>query len=235
MGIDINASLVGQNLGPYRIVEQIGKGGMAMVYKAYEPALDRYVAIKVLPHYFAHDPDFYARFDREAKAVARLDHPNILPIYSFGQEGGLSYIAMRYVSEGTLKERLGEPRSLESRWPPLGRHLWRRRVGRGACVRPRGRRSGAAGAGRTALDVALRSLAALGRGVGPFFFPRFRCDALTRQARRTSTYGRKILRLYPIRFTAINVRFRSRIRSSTPCSAAWSSIGPERRVSSDSV
>ena len=58
MGAEMNASLVGQNLGPYRIVEQIGKGGMATVYKAYEPALDRYVAIKVLPQYFAHDPDF---------------------------------------------------------------------------------------------------------------------------------------------------------------------------------
>jgi Tol biopolymer transport system component len=114
MGVEMNANLIGTNLGPYRIVEQIGRGGMATVYKAYEPALDRYVAIKVLPQYFAHDPSFSARFDREAKAVARLNHPNILPIYSFGQEGGLSYIAMRYVGEGTLKDRLGPPLDLET-------------------------------------------------------------------------------------------------------------------------
>jgi Tol biopolymer transport system component len=114
MGVEMNANLVGQNLGPYRIVDQIGRGGMATVYKAYEPALDRYVAIKVLPQYFAHDPSFSARFDREAKAVARLNHPNILPIYSFGQEGGLSYIAMRYVGEGTLKDRLGPPLDIET-------------------------------------------------------------------------------------------------------------------------
>jgi Tol biopolymer transport system component len=118
MGME--AGLVGQTLGAYRIVEQIGRGGMATVYKAYEPALDRYVAIKILPHYFAHDPDFAARFEREAKAVARLNHPNILPIYSFGQEGGLSYIAMRYVEAGTLKEMLGEPLDLKTAADILG-------------------------------------------------------------------------------------------------------------------
>ena len=114
MSGEVNANLIGQNLGPYRIVEQIGRGGMATVYKAYEPALDRYVAIKVLPPYFAHDPSFAARFDREAKAVARLDHPNILPIYNFGQENGLSYIVMRFVGEGTLKDRMGAPLDLET-------------------------------------------------------------------------------------------------------------------------
>ena len=112
MGME--ASLGGQTLGAYRIISQIGRGGMATVYKAYEPALDRYVAIKVLPQYFAHDPDFTARFEREAKAVAKLNHPNILPIYSFGQEAGLSYIAMRYVEAGTLKEILGQPLDLKT-------------------------------------------------------------------------------------------------------------------------
>jgi len=113
MRMGMEADLVGQTLGAYRIIEQIGRGGMATVYKAYEPALDRYVAIKILPQYFAHDPDFAARFEREAKAVAKLDHPNILPIYSFGQEAGLSYIAMRYVEAGTLKETLGQPLDLK--------------------------------------------------------------------------------------------------------------------------
>jgi hypothetical protein len=104
--------LVGHSLGQYRLVEQIGLGGMASVYKAYQPALDRYVAIKVLPPYYAHEPGFAERFIREAKAVARLTHPHVLPIYDFGQEDGLSYIVMQYVEAGTLKELLGQPINL---------------------------------------------------------------------------------------------------------------------------
>ena len=106
-------TLLGQTLGQYRIVEQIGKGGMATVYKAYQPGLDRYVAIKVLPAYYAHETGFSERFVREAKAIARLDHPNILPVYDFGQQDGLSYIVMKFVSAGTLKDRLGRPLSLQ--------------------------------------------------------------------------------------------------------------------------
>ncbi len=106
-------NLIGQTLGQYRIIEQIGQGGMATVYKAYQPSLDRYVAIKVLPPYFAHEPGFAMRFTREAKAIARLNHPNILPIYDFGQEGELSYIVMKYVEAGTLKDILGEPLTLD--------------------------------------------------------------------------------------------------------------------------
>jgi serine/threonine protein kinase len=107
------ADLTGQTLGQYRIIGQIGQGGMATVYKAYQPALDRYVAVKVLPPYFAHEPGFAMRFTREAKAIARLNHPNILPIHDFGQEGDLSYIVMKYVEAGTLKEVLGEPLALD--------------------------------------------------------------------------------------------------------------------------
>jgi hypothetical protein len=101
--------LIGQNLGQYRILEQLGKGGMATVYKAYQPSLDRYVAVKVLPPYFAHEAGFAERFTREARAVAKLEHPHILPIHDFGQEGDLSYIVMKYVEAGTLKEMLGQP------------------------------------------------------------------------------------------------------------------------------
>jgi serine/threonine protein kinase len=101
--------LIGQTLGQYRIIEQLGKGGMATVYKAYQPSLDRYVAIKILPPYFAHEEGFAERFTREAKAVARLEHHHILPIHDFGQEGDLSYIVMKYVEAGTLKEMLGQP------------------------------------------------------------------------------------------------------------------------------
>lgn len=102
-------TLIGQTLGQYQIVEQIGKGGMATVFKAYQPGLDRYVAIKVLPAYYAHEEGFSERFVREAKAIARLDHPNILPVYDFGQTDGLSYIVMKHVAAGTLKARLGNP------------------------------------------------------------------------------------------------------------------------------
>jgi tRNA A-37 threonylcarbamoyl transferase component Bud32 len=100
-------NLIGQTLGKYQIIEQVGKGGMATVFKAYQPGLDRHVAVKVLPAYYAHEAGFEERFTREAKAIARLDHPHILPVYDFGQDDGLSYIVMKYVSGGTLKDRLG--------------------------------------------------------------------------------------------------------------------------------
>jgi hypothetical protein len=107
-------NLVGDTLGEgrYRIVEQIGLGGMATVYKAYQPALERYVAIKILPAYYAHEPSFAERFTHEARAVAKLTHPHVLPIYDFGQENDRSYIVMQYVDAGTLKEMLGQPVSL---------------------------------------------------------------------------------------------------------------------------
>ncbi|MBN1935128.1 MAG: protein kinase, partial [Anaerolineae bacterium] len=96
--------LTGQTLGQYRIVEPLGRGGMATVFKAFQPSLERYVAIKVLPPYYAHEEGFAERFVREARSVARLEHPHILPVYDFGQEGELTYIAMKYVPAGTLKE-----------------------------------------------------------------------------------------------------------------------------------
>jgi serine/threonine protein kinase len=109
----MEVALVGQTLGQYRLVERIGRGGMATVYKAYQPSLDRYVAVKVLPTYLAHAPDFAARFRREARAIAKLKHPHILPVHDFGQEGELSYIVMRYVEGGTLKKILGQPLALD--------------------------------------------------------------------------------------------------------------------------
>ncbi|HMZ07079.1 MAG TPA: protein kinase [Anaerolineales bacterium] len=108
-------SLVGQTLGGYHLVSRLGQGGMATVYKAYEPALDRYVAIKVLPQFFAKDPVFVQRFKREAKAVAQLSHPHIVPIYSFGEAGRITYIAMQFVMGDTLKhegQQLGFEESL---------------------------------------------------------------------------------------------------------------------------
>jgi tRNA A-37 threonylcarbamoyl transferase component Bud32 len=96
----------GENVGPYRIIEQLGQGGMATVYKAYHPALDRYVAIKALHPAIMEDPNFLERFKREAKVVAQLEHPNIVPIYDFAEHGGRPYLVMKFIEGETLKARL---------------------------------------------------------------------------------------------------------------------------------
>jgi tetratricopeptide (TPR) repeat protein len=98
----------GETIGPYRILEPLGQGGMATVYKAYHAALDRYVAIKVLHPAFKEDPNFLARFHREARIVAKLDHPNIVPIYDFAEHQGTPYLVMRYIEGKTLKTLLRE-------------------------------------------------------------------------------------------------------------------------------
>ncbi len=102
--------LIGKTLGEFQIVEQIGKGGMATIYKAYQPSLDRDVAIKILPSYYLEqDETFLTRFKNEAKAIAKLRHPNILMVMSYGEFEGITYIAMEYVEAGTLKDRLKKP------------------------------------------------------------------------------------------------------------------------------
>src|SRR5579885_2139868 len=100
------SALVGKKLGSLEVVEQIGQGGMATVYKAYQPALDRFVAIKVLPAAYAKDHTFMERFVREARSIAKLYHPHILPVHDFGEQDGTTYIVMEYVAGGTLKRRL---------------------------------------------------------------------------------------------------------------------------------
>lgn len=99
-------NLIGQTIGQYRIIEQIGRGGMATVYKAFQPSMERYVAIKVLPDLMAQDPTFIERFRQEAKAIAQLEHPYILPVYDYGEDHGLTYMVMRYMDSGTLTARL---------------------------------------------------------------------------------------------------------------------------------
>lgn len=99
-------SLIGKTLGHFRVVERIGAGGMATVFKAYQPNLDRYVAIKVLPEHYARDPIFMKRFEQEARSVAKLAHPNIVQIHDFGEHEGITYIVMEYVDGGTLKDKL---------------------------------------------------------------------------------------------------------------------------------
>ncbi len=103
-------------LGQYQIIERVGAGGMGTVYRGYQPSLDRAVAIKVLPQSDARDASFYERFRLEARAIARLDHPNILPIFDFGEHEGMLYIVMPLVTGGTLKDQMQS-------WMPLHRAL----------------------------------------------------------------------------------------------------------------
>ncbi len=103
----------GSSLGPYRVMERIGRGGMATVYRAYHPALDRHVAIKVLPEFFADEPGYRERFQQEARSVARLKHPNILEVYDFGYEDGTAYLVLELVDGGTLADRVGRPMDLQ--------------------------------------------------------------------------------------------------------------------------
>lgn len=98
----------GSTFGPYKILEPLGRGGMASVFKAYEPGLDRYVALKVLPAQSVQDEASAERFRREAKVIARLEHPNITPIHNFGIDDAsqIPWMAMRLISGGTLSSRL---------------------------------------------------------------------------------------------------------------------------------
>jgi putative two-component system response regulator len=102
----------GMTLGPYRILECIGRGGMATVYRAVHTALDREVAIKVLPDYFAQDESYLERFQQEARSVARLKHPNIVSVFDYGQQDGVTYLVLELVEGGTLADRLGRPMDL---------------------------------------------------------------------------------------------------------------------------
>ncbi len=102
------ANLIGQTIGKYHIVAQLGRGGMAEVYKAYQPGLDRYVALKVMYSHLADDQDFVGRFEREAAAVARLRHPNIVQVYDFDVQDSRYYMVMEFIEGPTLKAELKE-------------------------------------------------------------------------------------------------------------------------------
>src|SRR6202158_3734974 len=96
----------GTRLGPYEILSPLGAGGMGEVYRARDKKLDRDVAVKVLPQSVAADPDMLARFEREAKAVAALSHPNILAIFDFGTQDGIAYAVMELLQGETLRGKL---------------------------------------------------------------------------------------------------------------------------------
>ncbi len=103
-------NLIGKTLGQYQIIEVAGKGGMAVVYKAFQPSLNRHVALKVLPDYLAQDEQFVMRFEQEARAAAALRHPNIMVIYDVGQEGATHYIAAEYLEGATLSQAIAAQR-----------------------------------------------------------------------------------------------------------------------------
>lgn len=95
-----------QKFGRYEIKAEIGRGGMATVYHAYDPRFEREVAIKVLPREMLHDVQFRIRFEREAKTIAMLEHPAIVPVHDFGEEDGQPYFVMRYMTGGSLSDRM---------------------------------------------------------------------------------------------------------------------------------
>jgi class 3 adenylate cyclase/tRNA A-37 threonylcarbamoyl transferase component Bud32/tetratricopeptide (TPR) repeat protein len=96
--------MIGKKLRAYEITEEIGAGGMATVFRAYQPSMDRHVAIKVIRSSILQDPGLRERFQREARLIARLEHPHLLPVYDFDGESDPPYIVMRYLDGGTLKQ-----------------------------------------------------------------------------------------------------------------------------------
>lgn len=103
----------GSRIGAYEIVEKIGAGGMGAVYKAYQTALGRYVAIKILPPQTAGDPMFAERFAAEAKATGKLRHPNIVTAFDFARDDDVAYLVSDFIDGGTLADQIGAPLPLE--------------------------------------------------------------------------------------------------------------------------
>ena len=98
--------MIGRELGPYRVLDKLGEGGMGEVYKARDTRLDRTVAIKILSKALAADPQFRDRFDREARAISQLDHPHICALHDVGEQDGIAYLVMQYLDGETLAATL---------------------------------------------------------------------------------------------------------------------------------
>ena len=112
--------LIGKKLGQFTILNELGRGGMATVYRASQESINRDVALKVLPPSFMHDTDFYERFVREVEIISHLEHPHIVPIYDYGLHNGMPYIAMRLLLGGTLNRAfMGAHHSLKALIRPL--------------------------------------------------------------------------------------------------------------------
>ena len=104
--------MIGQRLGQYEIVEELGRGGMATVYRAYHPQMERFVAVKIIHAALAQGEEGMERFKQEARLIARLEHPHLLPVYDYDPEHQPPYIVMRYLEGGTLKEVIEAKQSL---------------------------------------------------------------------------------------------------------------------------
>jgi serine/threonine protein kinase len=98
----------GQLIGSYHVISLLGQGGMATVYKAYHPKLDRYVALKMMHTSFLSDPQFVARFEREAQIIAKLEHPNIVPVHDYAEFDGQPYLVMKFIPGISLKDALSD-------------------------------------------------------------------------------------------------------------------------------
>ena len=124
--------------GRYELGSVLGVGGMASVYLAHDLVLQRQVAVKVLSAPYAHDPAFVERFRREARAAARLSHPNVVAVFDSGADAGQHYLVMEYVPGQSLAELLARQGGLApagpSSWPWRCARRWPRRMPRGWCT-----------------------------------------------------------------------------------------------------
>lgn len=110
--ISKDSDLIGKTIGNYKIISKLGSGGMAVVYKAHELSLNRIVALKVLSSHLSENNEFIKRFEREARAAAKLNHPNIIQIYAIGEEEGIHFFSMEYVKGKTLAQIIEEEKKL---------------------------------------------------------------------------------------------------------------------------
>src|SRR5215813_5118250 len=98
--------LIGKTIGGYEILDVVGKGGMATVYRAQQVSMNRVVAVKVLPEKYINDDTYIQRFEQEVAIVSKLEHRNIVPVHDYGEYNGQPYIVMRYMAGGSVDDLL---------------------------------------------------------------------------------------------------------------------------------